>query len=170
MLICSVFRGFFIFRLLPFAAHFPGQYGGLLQRILHRFFKVLIRHLQIVHLSHLWTVAHPVADNVCRVGFLQFRLPTGSQVLEQLRPGLQARPFDNLQEGGPEVALRCLESWSPRTRCRRLALQRPAKMAGVRKQRNMPIGSAFVVLSLWRVYNDLVLVPQYVFPPQPDVL
>ena len=87
MLAPSVFRGFFIWVYCDLL-RVSGVYGGLLLRILLRFFEVLIRHLQIMLLSHLRAVPHPAADNVRRVGFLRFRLATGSQVLEQLRPGL----------------------------------------------------------------------------------
>lgn len=102
MLDFSVFRAFFLVSRCTMRCT-ATTCGGLLHRILHRLFEVCICDLKIVLLSHLWAVPHPLTNNVRREGFLQFRLPAGTHVLEQLWPGLQPGPLDDLQKCRAQV-------------------------------------------------------------------
>ncbi|MCX7418008.1 MAG: hypothetical protein NT013_00520 [Planctomycetia bacterium] len=72
---------------------------------MQRFGKVLIADLEIVLSSHCLAVADPRADDVCWEAGFQFRLPTGSEVVEDSRPRDQAGAFDNLGHHRAEVAV-----------------------------------------------------------------
>ena len=63
MLISSVFRGFF-FSGYCALLRISRSCGGLLLRFWLHFFEVLLGHLQIVLLSHLWAV-DPYATACC---------------------------------------------------------------------------------------------------------
>ena len=74
------------------------RYVRLLHRILHRFFKMLIGDLEVMFSGDRFGIAKPSTHDVRRELFFQFRLPSRSEILEQLRPRLQSSTLDNSYE------------------------------------------------------------------------
>ncbi len=82
------------------------QNGRVLQRILQRFCEVVLGHLQVVLRRNRLGVPNPFADHLDRELISQFRLASAPQVLEQLRPRLQAGSPDDLHQQGSQIAVR----------------------------------------------------------------
>jgi hypothetical protein len=70
----------------------------LLCRILRHYRLVVLSHLQVMLGGDGLAVANPRADKVNREPLGQLRFPRRTQVLKQLRPGLQAGPFDDAHQ------------------------------------------------------------------------
>lgn len=82
------------------------SYRRLLHRILHRFFEMVIGHLQRVLSGNLFAVADPCADDMRRKRFFQFGLPRAAEILDPFRPGLQASALDDAFDSRAEVFTR----------------------------------------------------------------
>ena len=67
--------------------------------------EVLIGHLQIMLSRHRPRIADPRADDMLRPPLTPFCLPSGSEILKQLRPGLQPSLPENPEELGSQVAV-----------------------------------------------------------------
>lgn len=78
----------------------------LLHRILHRLREVFVGDLQIMFAGDLFAVADPRTHNVRGEQFLKFRLASATEILEQLRPHLQAGPLDDSQQLRSQVGVR----------------------------------------------------------------
>ena len=120
---------------------------------------------QIVFLRHRLRVANPLTDDVSREGCGQFRLSGRPQIVEQLRPGSQPRPPDDLLEGRAKILASIAVS-----RDDELATVRGNLLAigqfspQFREEGNHPFRLALMVRGLRRRNPDLVLVPQDIRP------
>ncbi|MEE8170215.1 MAG: hypothetical protein V3T70_06685 [Phycisphaerae bacterium] len=85
----------------------------MLQRILQRgsletgrLGEVIVGDLQVVFGGDQLRIPDPRADDVQRIGLGQFRLARGAQVVERLRPRLEAGAADDLGQLRPQVLIR----------------------------------------------------------------
>nr|WP_232536316.1 hypothetical protein [Lacipirellula parvula] len=156
-----------------------------LHRILHRrrgpSCEVLVGHLQVVLRRDRLAVADPLADDVHREGFGQFRLPRAPQVVEDLRPSAQPCPFDDPLELSAQVRVLVaiagdhehLRPFLGVERHHRLLDQRPGVFQvrpQFREDRNDASPLPFVVLSLRAADRHAVVSPVDVDPTKLHVL
>lgn len=66
---------------------------------------MFIPDLQVVLVSNLFAVAHPLANGLSRESFFHFRLPGGSEVLKDTWPDLQLSGSDEARHLLAEICI-----------------------------------------------------------------
>ncbi|MBS3820960.1 MAG: hypothetical protein GVY16_01540 [Planctomycetes bacterium] len=141
-----------------------GHFCDILRRIVRRFLEVIFGDLKIVLSRHLGTVANPFADDLHRVFLGEFCLASASAVLQELRPGLQACPLDDLPQQRAKVLPSAVSADNADLSGFRLLEDFRQVRVAFREDRHLANAAVRVVFCLAGMDRETHLLPVHVFP------